>query len=529
MGTALNPKGRTLPKSGSPLRHLVLILGDQLDERSSALENFDPKTDAVWMAEVSEESTHVWTHKARIAMFLSAMRHFRQTLTDMGVTVHYRQLDDKSNKGTFAKELQAAVKKLAPQKLIVTEPGEYRVREALQDVAKDAGVDLEIRTDRHFLCTTEEFARHVEGRKSLRMEFFYREMRKKTGVLMNKGKPVGGEWNYDSKNRDSFGKQGPGSVPAPKRFAPDNITKDVFRLIEKHFPDHPGQLDNFDFPVSAEDAETALRDFIEHRLPNFGKYQDAMWTAEPYLYHSRLSAAMNLKLLDPRTVIKAAEEAYQSGHAPLPAVEGFIRQILGWREYVRGIYWLHMPAYLESNALGASQPLPAFYWTGDTDMACLSDAIGQTMTHGYAHHIQRLMVTGLFALLYGVNPQEVHEWYLAVYVDAVEWVELPNTVGMSQFADGGIMASKPYAATGKYIKRMSNYCSGCRYNPDKATGEDACPFTTFYWDFLQRHEEVLKQNQRMSLQVRNLEKKSEQELQAIRQQAEQLRKALKKK
>ena len=267
----------------------------------------------------------------------------------------------------------------------------------------------------------------------------------------------------------------------------------------------------------------ALGDFITHRLPHFGTYQDALWEGELWLYHSHLSCALNLMLLHPKEVVQAAEGAYRQGHAPLPSVEGFIRQILGWREYVRGIYWTRMPEYAQSNAWQAQGSLPAFYWTGDTDMACLSDAIQQTLAHGYAHHIQRLMVTGLYAQLLGVSPQEVHRWYLGVYVDAVEWVELPNTLGMSQFADGGLMASKPYVASGKYIDRMSNHCKGCRYRPDASTGPNACPFTTLYWDYLMRHEDRLAKNPRMVMQVRNLARMSEAQRQAIADQSRQLR------
>lgn len=294
-------------------------------------------------------------------------------------------------------------------------------------------------------------------------------------------------------------------------------------MVHIRFAEHPGDLNHFDWPVTTQEAEKALADFIKHRLPEFGDWQDAMWTVEPWLFHSRLSAAMNVKLLHPRRVIEAAEQAYRNGEAPLAAVEGFIRQILGWREYVRGIYWKFMPGYVELNALGADQPLPDFYWTGDTDMACLRDALGQTLRHGYAHHIQRLMVTGLYALMLGVEPKRVHEWYLAVYVDAVEWVELPNTIGMSQYADGGIMASKPYVATGKYIQRMSDHCSRCRFDPAKSTGDDACPFTTLYWDFLMRHEKMLAANNRMALQVRNLARIPAAERAAIQARATEIR------
>ena len=487
------------------LRHLVLVLGDQLDAKSSAFDGFDVARDGVWMAEVAEESTHVWSSKPRMAVFLAAMRHFRDALIARKVSVRYAELADKDNTQSFAGELRRAVSTLRPSKLIVTEPGDWRVWRAIEAEAEALGVPLEVRRDRHFLCSIEEFRVHALGRKQLRMEFFYREMRRKHRVLLDAaGEPESGQWNFDPENRGSFGREGPPRRPAPRTFPPDATTRAVLALVEKRFPNHPGDLARFDWPVTVAEARAALDDFIAHRLAEFGRYQDAMWTDEPWLYHSRLSAAMNLKLLDPRDVIAAAERAWREGRAPLASAEGFIRQILGWREYVRGIYWTQMPAYLGRNALDAHESLPAFYWTGETPMACLRAAIGQTLALGYAHHIQRLMVTGLYTLLLGVDPQRVHEWYLAVYVDAVEWVELPNTLGMSQYADGGVMASKPYVATGNYIDRMSNYCAGCRFDPALATGEKACPFTTLYWDFLLRHERRLAANPRMSLQVKNL-------------------------
>ena len=486
------------------MRTLAVVLGDQLDRRSAIFDDWNASTDAIWMAEVAEESTHVPSHPARIALFLSAMRHFRDELESQGLRVYYRLLDDPNNRGSLSAELKAAVAKLRPERIICVEPGDYRVRTALLDAVPA----LDILPDRHFLCSLDQFKAHAHGRKQLRLEYFYREMRRAHGVLMDGNQPAGGDWNYDSENRAAFGKQGPGAVPAPLAFPPDRTTRDVLALVRQRFASHAGSLDHFSWPVSPAQARAALDDFITHRLPHFGAHQDAMWTNQPFLYHSRISAALNLKLLDPREAIAAAENAYRRHDAPLAAVEGFIRQILGWREYVRGIYWRFMPGYADGNALDAHQPLPAFYWTGETEMNCLRDAIGQTLRHGYAHHIQRLMVTGLYALLLGVEPQQIHEWYLAVYVDAVEWVELPNTIGMSQFADGGLMASKPYAATGKYIQRMSNYCDGCRYDPAERTGDCACPFTTLYWDFLIRNEAKLRATPRMELQLRNLDRLS---------------------
>ncbi|CAL4861228.1 cryptochrome/photolyase family protein [Microbacterium sp. MM2322] len=506
------------------LRHLVIVLGDQLDLDASAFDDFDPALDAVWMAEVAEESEHVWSSKQRTAVFLAAMRHFAEELTDAGRPLHYAKLDDPGTADSLAAQLTADLGRLKPEGLIVTEPGDWRVRTSLEEVAAATGIPLDVREDRHFFSTVAEFGAHADGRKSLRMEYFYREMRKKHDVLMNdRGQPVGGSWNYDADNRKAFPKQGPGLVPPRARFEPDEITREVIALVEKRFGDHPGSLATFAWPVTRAQAREALDLFIEERLPSFGETQDAMWPGEPWLWHAHLSSSMNLKMLTPREVVAAAEAAYREKKAPLPAVEGFIRQILGWREYVRGIYWTQMPGYLERNAFEAFEPLPDFYWTGDTAMACLQDAIGTTLENGYAHHIQRLMVTGLYAMLLGVDPRQVHAWYLAVYVDAVEWAELPNTLGMSQYADGGLMGSKPYAATGRYIDRMSPYCKTCPFDPAKRIGEDACPFTTLYWDYLVRHEEPLAGNHRMSLQVKNVSRLDDDEITAIRERADAIR------
>ena len=502
-----------------PIRHLVIVLGDQLDLASTAFDGFDPTQDVAWMAEVAEESEHVWSAKQRITIFLSAMRHFAAELEARQIPLHYTRLDDADNTGTLAGELQRAVDTLQPQQLILTAPGDWRVLQALRTVAAQASLPLELRHDTHFFSTVREFAAHAKGRKQLRLEYWYRGLRQKHGVLMDGQQPAGGQWNFDADNRESFGKQGPQNVPPPFRVPPDAITKEVIALVQTRFTDHPGSLESFAWPVTRTDALRALQAFIQQRLPLFGQFEDAMWAGEVWLWHSQLSAALNLKLLNPREVVDAAEAAYRSGHAPLAAVEGFIRQILGWREYVRGIYWTQMPGYLERNALNAQAPLPAWYWTGDTPMACLKDAITQTLKHGYAHHIQRLMVTGLYALLLGVRPQAVHVWYLSVYVDAVEWVELPNTLGMSQYGDGGLLGSKPYVATGKYIQRMSNHCSGCRFDPALSTGPKACPFTTLYWDFLMRHEALLRQNPRMAMQLKNLDRLAPETREAIASQA----------
>ena len=500
-------------------RRLILVLGDQLDLQASCFDGADPQQDAVWMAEVAEESTHVWSSKPRIALFLAAMRHHAQTLGAAGWRVDYRHLDDEGNLGSLGAELRATIHRLQPQELVMTAPGDWRVLESIKAVAHETGRPLDIREDRHFFSTVRDFAAHAKGRKQLRLEYWYRELRVRHQVLMDGDEPVGGQWNFDADNRAAFGKDGPPPIPQPARFDPDDITRGVLELVARRFAAHPGSLDSFAWPVTRAQALESLQRFIRERLPHFGKWQDAMWTGQVWLFHSHLAAALNLKLLRAREVVQAAEEAFRQGHADLASTEGFIRQILGWREYVRGIYWLHMPQYLQRNALGATHELPGFFWNAQTDMACLRDALQLTLQHGYAHHIQRLMVTGLYALLLGVDPKAVHGWYLSVYVDAVEWVELPNTLGMSQYADGGLMASKPYAASGKYLQRMGNHCKGCRYDPAQATGAHACPYTTLYWDFLLRHEATLAQNPRMVMQVKNLKRLDEGQRQAIRLQA----------
>jgi deoxyribodipyrimidine photolyase-related protein len=501
----------------------VLVLGDQLDREASAFDGFDAAVDRVWMAEVAEESTHVWSSQPRTAVFLAAMRHFAKALQDAGRPLSYTRLDAPDNAGSLAAQLAQDIARLRPSQLVMTAPGDWRVLQAIKAVAAGAGLPLDVREDRHFYVTVREFVAHARGRKSLRLEHFYREQRRHHQVLMDGDEPAGGQWNFDADNRESFGAAGPGFLPPRAAFEPDALTREVLALVAERFADHPGRLESFAWPVTREQALQSLDAFIAERLPLFGRYQDAMWPGDPWLYHSHLSAALNLKLLNPREVVAAAEAAWRAGQAPLASVEGFIRQILGWREYVRGIYWTRMPAYADGNALNATQDLPAWYWTGATDMACLRDALAQTLSHGYAHHIQRLMVTGLYALMLGVQPQQVHRWYLAVYVDAVEWVELPNTLGMSQYADGGLMGSKPYVATGRYIDRMGPHCSGCRYDPAQRTGERACPYTTLYWDFLMRHETLLAGNPRMALQVKNLARLDDAERDAVRQRADAIR------
>jgi deoxyribodipyrimidine photolyase-related protein len=490
---------------------LRLVLGDQVTPTLSALHGLDPARDVVLLAEVMGECTYVPHHRQKIALVFSAMRHFAAALASRGVRVDYVSLDDPSNTGSLAGEVARAVARHRPLRVVATHPGEWRVRCDLLA----AGVEL--LADDRFLCDLDWFRRWAAGRKQLRMEFFYREMRRATGLLMAGKAPAGGEWNFDAANR----KRLPSGVtpPSPRRFPPDAMTQEVLALVATRFPDGFGSLDGFAWPVTPEQAEMALADFIAHRLPSFGDYQDAMASGQPFLFHSLLSTSLNLGLLSPAVCCAAAEHAWREGRAPLNAVEGFIRQILGWREYVRGLYWLRMPDYAATNALGATRPLPAFYWSGETPMACLASAIRQTRDHAYAHHIQRLMVTGNFALLAGLDPVAVNAWYLAVYADAFEWVELPNTHGMALFADGGVVASKPYAASGAYINRMSDHCRDCAYDVRESLGPKACPFNALYWDFIARHAARFRDNPRMAMPLRNLERMDPARLSAVRAQA----------
>jgi deoxyribodipyrimidine photolyase-related protein len=473
-----------------------LVLGDQLSHSLSALADADPGSSLVLMAEVMSEATYVKHHKKKIAFLFSAMRHFAEELREKGLQVLYVALTDPENTQSLQGELARALSDSGASDVVVTECGEWRLAEEMRGWGTVLGVPVEIREDDRFLCSIGDFRTWRKGRKQLRMEYFYRDMRRRHRVLLEGEEPVGGKWNFDAENRKppAEGLKGPRRISHRK----DAITKSVLAMVEERFASHMGSLDGFHFAVTASQAETELQQFIDEILPTFGDYQDAMVKGEPYLYHSLISSYVNAGLLLPIDVIRRAEAAWFEGRAPLNAVEGFIRQILGWREYVRGIYWTEIPGYAGLNHLGASRPLPQMYWTAKTDMACMAGAIGDTIEHAYSHHIQRLMVTGNFAMLAGIEPAQVCEWYLAVYSDAYEWVELPNTLGMALYGDGGIMASKPYAASGKYIDRMSNFCAGCRYDPKLTTGLRACPFNALYWDFLDRNTEKLARNPRLS-------------------------------
>lgn len=498
---------------------LVPVLGDQLSLDLASLRAVEKGKAVILMMEVADETTYVKHHKAKIVFLLSAMRHHADTLRDAGWTVDYVRLDEPDNTGSFTGEVARAVERHKANAIHVTEAGEWRVRAMLESWADRFAIPVTIHEDDRFLCSHAEFDTWAAARKQMRMEFFYRDMRRKTGLLLDEeGQPEGGQWNYDAENR----KPAPSRdllMPQPIRFRPDAVTKEVLGMVAERFADHIGSLDQFHFAVTRADALRQQKRFLDEALPRFGDYQDAMLTDEPFLWHSILSPYINAGLLDPLDLCREVEKRYHAGKVPLNCAEGFIRQIIGWREYVRGVYWHEGPDYGSRNALNATRDLPGFYWTGVTDMHCMRQAIGQTIDHAYAHHIQRLMITGNFALIAGIDPSQVHVWYLEVYADAYEWVEMPNTVGMALFADGGLLGSKPYAAGGAYMNRMSDYCGKCRYDVKKRVGEDACPFNALYWDFIARNERKLARNPRMAMPYRNWERMKEEDRAAIRERA----------
>lgn len=470
---------------------LVLILGDQLTDTISALNAADKSCDLVVMAEVMAEGTSTHHHPQKIAMILTAMRKFAVHLRGQGWTVAYSRLDDTDNTQTISGELLRYAAQHGAGSVIATKCGEWRLQAELAGLA----IPINILEDNRFICSEAEFTTWAEGRRELRMEYFYREMRRKTGLLMDGDQPVMGRWNFDAENRKPAARD---LLRArPPRFAPCDITRDVLKLVAEKF-NHFGSLDDFGWATDRDQALQVLDHFITHSLPRFGAEQDAMLQDDPILSHALISPYLNIGLLSPIEVCQRAETA----SAPIEAVEGFIRQIIGWREYMRGIYMRQGPDYLTKNALNATRDLPKAYWGGPTKMACLAAAVDQTKQLAYAHHIQRLMVTGNFALLAGISPQAVHEWYSSVYIDAFEWVEAPNVLGMSQFADGGIIASKPYVSSGAYINRMSDYCRDCAYKVTQKTGEGACPFNLLYWDFLLRHRARFARNARMGQMYR---------------------------
>ena len=478
-------------------------MGDQLTEDISSLRELDPGKDVIIMAEVLGEASYVAHHPKKIILIFSAMRSFSDKLRSLGYRVEYSFFDDPQNTQSLSGELIRRAEQFKCSKVTVTQPNEWRVIEDLSNVP----LTVEFKEDNRFISQISEFNNWAEGRKQLRMEYFYRDMRRKTGLLMDGEKPVGGKWNYDQENR----KPAPDSVlhTGPKCFSNTEHTKSVIDLVSERFSENFGNIANFNFATTQSQAEEALDHFIDKALPDFGAYQDAMMMDQPFLFHAIISPYLNIGLLKPLDVCKKAEKAFLDGRAPLNSVEGFIRQIIGWREYIRGIYFLQGPNYTQNNHLDHNRPLPSLYWGKESGLNCLDLCVKQTEEFSYAHHIQRLMVTGNFALLTGVSPYEVHEWYLSVYIDAFEWVEAPNTIGMSQFADGGVVASKPYVSSGAYINKMSNYCKSCKFKVAEKVGKDACPFNALYWHFLSRNRDKFQGNPRMAQMYRTWDRMNE--------------------
>ena len=501
------------------MSNLILILGDQLNTKISSLKNYSIKKDFILMCEVNEEANYVKHHKKKIAFLFSAMRHFAIELQKKGFSVTYVNLTDRANTGALEGEVKRFLQNKKIDKIVVTFPGEYRVYKNILSWEKLFGVLVEIREDTRFFCSISNFRNWADTRKKLRMEDFYRKMRLEKNILIENERPIGGKWNLDLENR-KFPNAGE-KIPKLKSFNNDSITEDVIEMVLEYFPKNFGDIEPFYLAVTREEALIIFEDFFENRIFNYGRFQDAMIEGEPWMFHSVLSFYLNCGLILPEECIKKAEETYFSGKAPLNSVEGFIRQILGWREYIRGVYWLKMPDYKELNYLNSKRSLPNFYWTANTKMNCLKQTIAETKSNAYAHHIQRLMVLGNFALITGLNPYEVNLWYLIVYADAFEWVELPNVSGMILFADGGLVASKPYAAGGNYINKMSNYCKKCKYNVLEKTEKNSCPFNYLYWDFLRRNRNLVQSNYRMALMYKIYDKMNLQIKKKMTKRAEQ--------
>lgn len=501
------------------MKTLRLILGDQLNPRHSW---FETKNDNVLyvMMEIRPETDYVKHHLQKLLGVLGGMREFADHLREKNHQIEYIKITDNKNRHSFEENLKPLIQKYRIVKFEYQEPDEYRVDRELQKTSENLGIRSEMVSSGHFL-TDRIFLKEFFGDKTYLMENFYRHMRKKHNVLMDQEQPQGGKWNFDMKNRKKYD----GKIPLPRPLEFKNDLRDLFSDLKSAGIEWFGKAEpsKFPYPVNRQQALQLLDHFTEKLLPHFGTYQDALTNKSETLFHSRFSFALNTKMLHPLELIRKAESQWERitpDYGP-QQIEGFIRQILGWREYVRGIYWAEMPGYEKLNFFGNKNNLPEFYWSGKTKMNCMSLSIGQSLDKAYAHHIQRLMITGNFALLAGVNPDEVDNWYLGIYIDAFQWVEITNTRGMSQFADGGIMATKPYVSSANYINKMSNYCKGCFYDPKKRSGTRACPFNSLYWNFFEQHRDKLAKNHRLGMIYRILDRMSADEKSVILEQAEE--------
>jgi deoxyribodipyrimidine photolyase-related protein len=491
----------------------VWITGDQCTPRNSALAGLDPKRTVVLFVESLARSRSLPYHKRKLVLIFAAMRGFADDLRSAGWTIDYRAAE-----ASYESPLADHVARFAPARFRFMTQSEYGLDDALRAAIARVGCETEITPHANFISTPAEFdALFARGQARVTMETFYRKMRRKTGLLMDGDEPAGGAWNYDAENRKPpvCGMRFPPEPALPER----KHVRDAIFLVEKHFADHPGTIGDFDIPTTRADALAYADDFFAHRLADFGPYEDAMVAGEARLYHSRLSALINVGLLHPLELCERAELAYRDGGAPLSSVEGFVRQLIGWREFIWQIYWRMMPEYRARNVLGASLPVPAFYRDGDTDMACQRDVHQTVRELGWAHHIARLMILGNFALIAGIDPQAMTDWFWYMFVDGYDWVMVPNVIGMTLHADGGFVGTKPYAASANYINKMSNYCAGCRYDPKATVGEDACPYNSLYWDFIARHEARFAKNTRMALTLRNWRARTDADKTAIRARA----------
>ncbi len=503
------------------MKTLRLVLGDQLNKRHSWFEQ--PRQDVIYlMAEMRQETDYVTHHIQKVVAFFLSMRTFSDELREDGHQVLYLRISDPENPQNLPELIRKTIRQESIERFEYQLPDEYRLDRQLEELCNGLSIPTEVYDTEHFYTSREELAAFFKGKKQLLMESFYRMMRKKHGVLMDGSQPVGGQWNYDRQNRKTW----KGTPAIPGEFISEKDVSGIVEEIREAGVESLGSIDpeHFNWTTSSAEARALLQYFCQKLLPHFGDYQDAMHTEERYLFHSRISFALNAKLIGPKEVVNTVESYYRSHKEQLhiSEVEGFVRQILGWREYMRGIYWKEMPAYSKKNSLENQRPLPDFFWTGKTGMNCLRKTITQSLETAYAHHIQRLMITGNYALLAQVHPDEVDRWYLGIYADAVEWVQLPNTRGMSQFADGGIVGTKPYVSSANYIHKMSNYCRDCQYDPKKRVGPGACPFNALYWNFLHEKREQLSANPRMGMMYRLLNKKDPEELNALCERAAEI-------
>lgn len=487
------------------MKILRLILGDQLNSQHSWFSEVN--TDILYcLMEIRSETDYVNHHIQKVAGIFKAMQCFAQDLTEKGHLVTYIKLNDKNNLQSFSANLNQLLHQHNIEKFEYQEPDEYRVDEHLKTFSQSLSIPTEMFSTEHFMTSRTELAELFKGKKTYLMETFYRKIRSRFQIMMENGIPIGGQWNFDHDNRNKF----TGQVPLPHPCSPQTNVQDVVNEIRKADVKTIGTIDaqNFIWPVNRAQSLELLKVFCSDLLEHFGSYQDAMLKNHWTLFHSRLSFALNIKLISPLEVVNAAVDEWKKrpDEISLSQIEGFVRQIIGWREYMRGVYWAHMPEYAQRNYFAHTNSLPEWYWTGETKLNCLKKAIGQSLEKAYAHHIQRLMVTGNFALLAGVHPDEVDQWYLGIYIDAFEWVEITNTRGMSQFADGGLVGSKPYVSSANYIDKMSDYCEGCHYDKKKKTGHKACPFNSLYWNFYDRNRSLLVRNPRIGMMYRTWDK-----------------------